>query len=103
MVKVRSLDHTRFVIVTTSGEESRTMYYAGGRGIGNRIGDWSTDLGGAKVYNNLIEAKKLMIEIRDHYNNTLTSIGTARLDFDVSLVEKKEVMIARLKYNGETI
>ena len=58
--KVKSLDHTRFVITADNGHrQSKTMYYAGGRAVGNQLGDWCTDLGGAVVYNDLHEAQKL--------------------------------------------
>jgi hypothetical protein len=100
--KVKSLDHTRFVITADNGHrQGTTMYYAGGRALGNGLGDWANDLGGAVVYNDLHEAQKLMKEIREHHKKI--SFHDSTLEFDVKLVQRKDVMVARLKFDGETI
>lgn len=108
MVKVKSLDHTRFVITATTKEVpefSRKMYFAGGISIGAKMGDWCTDLGGAAIYNDLHAARMVMKELRNHHNRW--SVQSAergpKLNFNVVLVQNKDVMVARLKYDGETI
>jgi len=99
MVKVKSLDHTRFVITGTGvSKQARTLYYSGPNKVA-KMGDWATDLGGAKVYDDLHEARKDMKFLSGYHN----SIMNTTINFDVKLVQRKDIMIARLKYDGEEI
>ena len=104
MVKVRSLDHTRFVITGTgTTSKARTLYYAGDFGkIRDASAKWSTDLGGAEVFTNLHDAQKMKKAFEDYLDRGAAYLqGTVK--FKVELVDRKEIMVARLKYNPEEI
>lgn len=101
--KVKSLDHTRFVVTCTGvSSQARTMYFNGGRNLGRKIGDWSTELGGAKVYDDLTKARTTMRELKDHYTKVALSVGE-QVKFDVKVVSKKALMVAKLSYEPEEI
>ena len=105
MVKVKSLDHTRFVITGTGATDTgRTLYFAGRRKT-DHSGDWSTGLGGAEVFNNLYYAQFVMKQLQDYADRSakLFHKNEPMVTFDVKLVQCKEIMVARLKYDGETI
>jgi hypothetical protein len=118
MVKVKSLDHTRFIITGTgTTDKARKLYYAGSNSASISIRDWTSHIGGAKAYNNLHEAQKVVKNLRERWIKTQTlrkewvkETQTFREDekdstvkFKVELVQRKELMIARLKYNGEGV
>ena len=107
MAKVRSLDHTRFVITCTGLSKSARTFYFGGNEYGNekpQMGVWCNDLGGAEVFTDLHEARKVMEACYTHYIEQLKYGNTEQgLSFDIKLVQKKDVMVARLKYNPEEI
>jgi hypothetical protein len=80
------------------------MYFAG-RESGATGGDWCTDLGGAQVYSDLHVAKRVMKQLTEYHTNAAFQFGDSRpfVALQVKLVEKKAVMVARLKYDGEVI
>lgn len=103
MAKARSLDHTRFIITGTGTSSQGRILYYGGPNPMSKMGDWATDLGGAKVYDDLNEARKDMKFLRDYHNSSDLITDGVKINFDVKLVQRKDVMIARLKYDGEKI